>query len=443
MLHDRDQQQLEKVAEQVLDFAKQEGASSAEVAVQIALGFSVNVRNSQIDTVEHNHDKGVSITVYRGQASGSASTTDMNADSLRQVVQAAINIAKYTQEDPCNGLADKMLMAMEFPDLDIYHPWGLTTEQAIEKLIECETIARKYDKRITNSDGVSLSTHEGLDVYANSHGFIGRHKNTRHNISCVLIAEQGDEMQRDYEYTVSCDPQRLTNLKAIATDAAKKTLERLGSRSISTQRVPVLFRADVARGLLNHFISAIRGGALYRKATFLLDHLGKPIFPSWFSLEEQPYLKNSLSSSAFDDEGVQTYQKYFIEQGILKSYCLDSYTARKLKLETTANAGGTHNLIVSHSDIELKALLKQMNTGLLVTEVMGQGVNITTGDYSRGASGFWVENGEIQFPVSEITIAGNLKDIFANIAAIANDVDTRGNIRTGSILVEQMMVAGN
>lgn len=435
--------QLQNIVEQVLDFAKKAGATSAEVGTHITEGFGVNVRLGAVDTVEHNYDKDLSITVYCGQSVGVTSTTDTSTAALQQTVKAAMNIAKYTQPDLCNGLADSSLMATQFPDLNHYHPWGITPEEAIEKAILCEKIALQYDKRIVNSDGVALSTHSGINVYANSHGFIGFEHNTRHNISCSVIAEQGTEKQRDYEYTVASDPQQLFSLKQIATSAAKKTIDRLGQHTLKTQRVPVIFYADIARGLIGHFTAAIRGSALYRKSSFLLNHLDKKVFPDWLSLEEQPYLKYSLSSAAFDSEGVQTRQKFFIENGILKNYCLGSYSARKLKLSTTANAGGIYNLIASQSEIEFNELLKKMGKGLLVTEVMGQGANITTGDYSRGASGFWVENGEIQFPVGEITIAGNLKDIFANIVATSNDVDIRGNIRIGSVLVEQMMVAGS
>lgn len=442
MLNDQDKQQLLTVVEQVLDFAKSAGATSADVAASMGTGFSVEARLGDVETIEHNYDKGVSITLYRDKASGSVSTSDVSKEALLKAVQSAMNIAHYTAEDPYSGLADEDLMATEFPDLAVYHPWGLTPQQAIEKTIECESIAREHDKRITNSDGVTLSTHEELVVYANSYGFIGVQKDTRHYLSCVMVAEKLDEMQRDYAYTIDCDPQKLTSIKSIAQQAAERTIARLGSKSVATQKIPVLFNTETARSLLGSFLSAINGGALHRKASFLVDHLGKPIFPSWLNLEEQPYLKGYINSTAFDDEGVQTRQKYLVENGILKSYMLDSYSARKLGMKTTANAGGVFNLQVSSGDKDFAGLIKQMDTGLIVTEVMGQGINITTGDYSRGASGFWVEKGEILFPVNEVTIAGNLKDIFANIVAIGHDVDRRGSIHTGSILIEQMMLAG-
>jgi PmbA protein len=437
-----EQQQLENIAQKIFDYSKKYGATNAEVTASISTGFSVESRAGQVDTVEHNHDKQIHITVYRDQASGDVSTSDTRTESLEQAVQMACEIAKYTEQDLASGLAEKSLMATEFYDLDLYHPWGITPEQAIEKTIECEAIARDYDKRITNSDGVSLSTHADVGLYANSHGFIGYQHETRHDMSCVMVAEQAGIMQRDYQYTTVRDPQNLMNIKKLAHQAAQNTIARLGSKPVKTQTVPVIFRHDVARGLLSHFSSAIRGGALHRKASFLIDSLEKQIFPEWLSLEEQPYILQGMASSCFDADGVQTQKKYFIENGVLKNYSLDVYSAKKLAMQTTGNAGGIYNLVTTLSDKSFDDLVKQMGTGLIVTEVMGQGVNITTGNYSRGASGFWVENGVIQFPVSEITIAGNLQDMFKSIIAIANDVDIRGSIRTGSILVEKMTIAG-
>ncbi|MBX9705346.1 MAG: metalloprotease PmbA [Gammaproteobacteria bacterium] len=442
MRHELEQQQLQKIAEQVLELAKAAGATAAEVTASVNTGFSVETRLGEVDVIEHNNDRSVSITLYRGQAVARTSSTDMSTAALTQAVNAAMNIARYTQDDPYNGLPEPEQYATNFPDLDCYHPWGITPEEAIEKTIECEKIARAHDRRITTSDGVILSTQQGTDVYATSNGFVGVSQDTHHDISCSLIAEQGGEMQRDYQYTVSCNPRNLDSIKKVALEAAERTVQRLGSRTVPTQKVPVAFRADVARGIIRSFVAAIRGPALYRKSSFLLDCMGEEIFPTWLSLQEHPYLKGTLSSASFDSDGVQTQQKYFVEQGLLTSYALGCYSARKLGMQTTGNANGVFNLTPTTNHADLAALLKTMNTGFLVTEVMGHGANITTGDYSHGASGFWVEQGKIQFPVSEVTIAGNLKDMFKQIVGISNDVDTRGNIRTGSLLIEQMMVAG-
>jgi len=433
---------LQDVVSSLLEQAKQQGASATEIDAYLAAGYCVNVRLGEVETVEYNRDKSLTITVYMGQAQGSASCTTLEPESLRQTLLAACEIAKVTQADPYAGLAEPELMAYQYPDLNLYHPWNLSVEQAIELAIDCETQALSHDKRIANSDGVSIATHEGFNIYGNSHGFIGHFPTTRHSINCVLIAQDAAGMQRDYSYTTARDPHELTSIKTLAKEAAEATVNRLQPRRLKTGKVPVIFAAEVARGVIGHFVSAITGSSLYRQSSFLLNHLEKSIFPEHIQIIEQPHLLKALGSSPFDNEGVRLYERELVKDGILKEYILSSYSARKLGMRTTGNAGGIHNLSLQPGEKNLQQLLKLMDRGLLVTEVMGQGVNIVTGDYSRGAVGFWVENGEIQYPVEEITIAGNLRDMFANLACVANDVDMRGSIRTGSLLIEQMTVAG-
>jgi PmbA protein len=401
------------------------------------------VRLGEVETVEHTRDKGVGVTVYFGQRTASASTTDFSEPALRETVRAACTIAKYTAEDDCAGLADPARLAKDIPDLDLYHPWNPGTERAIELARAAESAARGLDKRITNSEGGSLSTHEGLEVYGNTHGFLGAVAATRHSLSVSVIAQDDSGMQRDYWYTVARAAPGLESPEKVGLEAARRSLRRLGSQKLSTRDCPVLYEAPLASSLLSHLVSAVRGSSLYRQASFLLDSVGQPVFTDFVRIHEQPHLKGAQGSAAFDSEGVATKPRDLVRDGILQGYVLDSYSARKLKLASTGNAGGVHNLTIEPGKDDLAALLKRMHTGLLVTELIGFGVNTVTGDYSRGAAGFWVENGEIQYPVEEITIAGNLKDMFRHVAAVGNDVDTRGNIRSGSILIESMTVAGS
>jgi PmbA protein len=437
------QQKLQQMVADILDEAKRQGATSAEVDVAVNKGFNVMVRMGDVESVEYNQDKIIEILVYFGKRSGSASISDTRPEAIRAAVQAACNIARYTDEDPYAGIAEKDILAFNYPESDLYYPWDLSVPKAIEMGLECEAIALARDKRIINSEGVNIATIEVWNAYGNSHGFIGMSPVTRHEISGVLIAKQGEEMQRDYSYTVACDPTSLESLKQVADKAVERTVRRLGGRRMPTCKAPIIFAAEEARGLLGHFVSAMSGSSIYRKSSFLLDQVGKQIFPSHVYINEKPFLPKSLGSSPFDDDGVATRENVFIDAGILKTYSLGVYSGRKLGLASTGNAGGVHNLMISHGDKDLAGLLKKMGKGLLVTELMGNGANIVNGDYSRGAAGFWVEDGEIQYPVEEITIAGKLQDMYANLVEIGNDIDKRGNIQTGSILLEEMMIAGD
>lgn len=435
--------QLKNLVSEILNEALKQGASSAEADVGINKGFSVTARNEDVESVEYSQDKIIGITVYFGNRSGSASLSDLRPEAMRAAVQAACNIARFADEDPYTGIADKSELAFNYPELDVVYPWNISVEHAIELACECEKKALAKDKRISTSENVVVSTGQAWSVYGNTNGFMGMFSTTRHEMSCVLIAKQGDEMQRDYYYTNACDPHLLESTTDVANKAVERTVRRLGARRLSTRQVPVIFVAEEARGLLGHFVSAISGGSLYRKASFLLDQLNTQVFPSHIRIEEKPHLAKGLGSVPFDENGVATRPNVFVEGGVLKNYVLGVYSARKLGMKTTGNAGGVHNLFITTGNKNLPELLKKMGTGLLVTELMGQGINIVTGDYSRGASGFWVENGEIQYPVEEITIAGNLRDMYANIVEIGCDVDHRGNIQTGSILIDNMMVAGD
>lgn len=435
--------QLKNLVSDILNEALKQGASSAEVDVGFNKGFSITARNADVESVEYNQDKGIEITIYLGKRTGSASLSDFRPEAIRAAVQAACNIARFTDEDPYAGLAEKHELAFHYPDLDLAYPWNISVERAIELAIECESKALSKDKRISMAEHVVVSTGQAWNLYGNTQGFIGMYSATRHNMSCVLVAKQGDDMQRDYYYSSVCDPSLLEPVDVIAEKAVERTVQRLGGQRIATQKVPVIFAAEEARGLIGHFVAGISGGNLYRKSSFLLDSLGKRIFPEFIRIEEKPHLSKGMGSAPFDDNGVLTRPNVFVESGRVQSYILGVYSARKLGLQTTGNAGGVHNLFISTGDKNLSELIKDMHKGLLVTEVMGQGVNILTGDYSRGASGFWVEHGEIQYPVEEITIANNLRDMYANIKAIGNDVDLRGNIKTGSILLEEMTVAGH
>jgi len=432
---------------QALDLAKSLGADDAEVAMSRQQGLSVDTRLGEVETVEFTNDGALGITVYKNGCKGSASTADLSEDALSQTVKAAVNIAKYTSKDECSGLADKSMLAMEPIDLDLYHPKKISTDQAIAIAKECEDAALSYDKRITNSDGATLASFEGFKVYGNSHGQLVAYPSSRHSLSCVMIATSGEDMQRDYAYSVNRDFNALDNAKQIGIDASKEVLSRLNAQKIPTAKVPVMFRADVANTVFGHFIAAISGGNLYRKSSFLLDALGKQVFPEFLTIDERPHIKRALASSAFDSEGVITQDRTIIANGELETYLLTSYSARKLGLTTTGHAGGIHNWLVSAmgdaNSGDFKAMLNKLGTGFLVTELMGQGVNVVNGDYSRGAAGFWVENGEIAYPVSEVTISGSLQDIFKGIVAVGSDIDMRGSIRTGSLLIDSMQVAGN
>nr|WP_232470518.1 metalloprotease PmbA [Methylococcus sp. BF19-07] len=426
-----------------LDEAARRGVSAAEVACSVDQGLSLTVRLGAVETIEHHRSQGVGITVYYGQRKGSASTTDLSERALVDTVGAACRIARYGAEDPCAGLPDAELLAKDIPDLDLYHPWRLDAEQGIELALACENAARGYSDAITNSEGASLNAFEGVRVLGNSLGFLHGYASSRHGLSCSVIGEREGSMQRDDWWTVARDPAELESAEAVGRKAAERTVRRLGARGLSTRQCPVLFAADVASSLIGHLIAAVRGGNLYRKSSFLLDALGQRIFPEFVHIHEQPHLLRGLGSAPYDAEGVATRARDLVRNGVLESYVLSTYSARKLGMQTTGNAGGVHNLIVDSGSEAFEDLIRRMGTGLIVTELLGQGVNIVTGDYSRGAAGYWVENGEIRFPVEEITIAGNLRDMFGHVVAIGNDVDLRGNIRTGSILIETMTVAGD
>jgi len=436
-------EQVEKRVAEVLALAKSLGADGAEVAMSRQQGLSVSTRLGDVETVEFTSDGALGITVYQNGRKGSASTADLSDAALKQSVEAAVNIAKYTSVDKFSGLADKEHLAMSPPDLDLHHPKSLTTDEAIAIAKECEDTALSYDKRITNSDGATLACFEGFKVYGNSHGQLVGYPSSRHTLSCVMIANEGDDMQRDYAYTINRDFALLTPPKTVGEQAAQEALSRLKSRKLATGKYPVMFRSDIANTFFGHFIAAISGGNLYRKSSFLLDALGQPIFPDFLTIQERPHIKKALASSSFDSEGVATIDRDIIHAGQLETYLLTSYSARKLGMTTTGHAGGIHNWQVSANGGDFDHMLKKLGTGFLVTELMGQGVNIVNGDYSRGAAGFWVENGEIAYPISEVTIAGNLKDMFSGIVATGSDFDVKGSIRTGSVLIGEMQVAGN
>ena len=432
------------LVDQVLKQCQSKGASSAEASASAGSGLSTTVRLGNVDTVEYNRDKGMNLTVYFGNKKGSASTTDFNPQAINDAIDAACRIAKYTAEDDCAGLADADMLAKktDILDLDLYHNWSIDAEQAIEICTSCEAAALSHDKRITNSEGGSLSTQQGLRAYGNTNDFIEAYSTTRHSLSCSVIAKDGDIMQRDYWYSVARDKDDLSAADSIGIHAAENAIKRLNGQQIATCQTPVIFSADIASGIISSFLGAISGGSLYRKTSFLLDSLGQQVFPEFIHIYEQPHIKKGLGSSPYDAEGVTTKKRDIVTDGIIQSYILGSYSARKLGMQTTGNAGGVNNLTVSTSDLSLNGLLKKMDKGLLVTELMGQGVNRVTGDYSRGAAGFWVEHGEIQYPVEEITVAGNLKQMYQGIIDIGNDVDYRYNIRTGSIFIDNMTVGG-
>ena len=419
------------------------GASQAEAAVSMDVGLSVSARLGEVETIEYHRDRGMAVTVYFGTHKGSASTSDLGADALRETVAKACSIARFTAEDACAGLADPEDLAGEVPDLQLSHPWDLSPERACEMAVACEAAAMGVDSRITNSEGASVGTHRGLRAYGNSHGFRGAYPGTVHSVSCAVLGSENGSMERDYWYSTARDWRELEDVEQVGRRSGERTLRRLGARKLATARLPVLFSPEVARGLIGHFVGAIRGGSQYRRASFLLDAAGERVFPDWFAISERPHLPRALASAPFDHEGVRTCDREIVEGGVLLGYVLSAYSARKLGLRTTGNAGGTHNLIVHGRGKDFEQMLALMGRGLLVTELMGQGVNGVTGDYSRGAAGFWVENGRIVHPVHEITIAGNLTDMYRQIVEVGSDVDVRGGIRTGSILISEMTVAGD
>jgi PmbA protein len=419
------------------------GASQAEAAVSVDVGLSVSARLGEVETVEYQRDRGMGVTVYFGTRKGTASTADLSPDALRETVAKACSIARFTAEDPCAGLPDPDTLATEIPDLDLSHPWDLAPEQACQMAIECEAAAMAVDARITNSEGAGVSSHRGLRAYGNSLGFLAAYPGTLHSVSCAVLGVDGEEMERDYWYSTARDWRELEDVASVGRRSGERAVRRLGARKLSTMKVPVLFSPEVARSLVGHFTGAIRGGSQYRRASFLLDAAGQQVFPDWFTISERPHLERALASAPFDHEGVATRDRELVSGGILTGYLLGTYSARKLGLRTTGNAGGPHNLIVAGRGRNFDAMLALMDRGLLVTELMGQGVNGVTGDYSRGAAGFWVEGGRIAYPVHEVTVAGNLKDMYRAIVDAGSDVDLRGGTRTGSILIEQMTIAGD
>jgi len=436
---------LQDIAAFALEEARRQGASEYEIDASLSQGLGATVRLGEVDTIEYQRDRGLAVTVYFGKRKGSASTADLGREAVRATVGKACAIARYTAEDPYAGLVEPEYLAREIPDLDLDHPWGLAAEDAIAIARRCEQAGRAVDPRIANSEGASVSSQRHTGVYGNSLGFLAGFSGTSHSVSCSLIAQQAEQMQRDYWFTTARDPADLDGAESVGATAGKRALARIGARKLSTRKAPVLFSPDMARGLYRHFIGAIRGPSQYRKASFLLNAAGEQIFPAFLQMHERPHLPKGLASAPFDDEGAATRDRELVQNGILQGYVLGSYSARRLGLKTTGNAGGIHNLIVEASGPSPghEALLRQMGTGLLVTELMGQGVNGVTGDYSRGASGFWIEGGAIAYPVHEITIAGNLRDIYRNIVAVGSDVDPRGSVRCASVLIGEMTIAGD
>lgn len=422
----------------------QKAGATAEVGVTKVSGLSVSTRLQEIENVEFTNDGALGISVYLGQQKGNASTSDLSEEAIKNTVEAALAIAKYTSPDDCTGLADKELMAFEAPDLALYHSANVDVEQATKLALEAEKSALEYDAKIVNSNGASFNSHTGVRVYGNTHGMLQSYLSSRYSLSCSVIGGELDQLENDYEYTVSREFDALSPADWVGQNCAKKVIARLNPQKLTTREVPVIFLNDVATGLISHLTGAISGGSLYRKSSFLFDHLGKQVLPDWFQISERPHLLKRLASTPFDSEGVRTQDLEIIQDGVLQTYLLTSYSGRKMGMQSTGHAGGIHNWLVKPNLTGgLTALLRQMGTGLLVTDVMGQGVNIVTGDYSRGAAGFWVENGEIQYPVAEITIAGQLQDMLKNIVAVADDVEHRSNIQTGSILLDKMKISGN
>jgi len=434
--------QLRQIAADVLAHARASGATAAETEVSEGFGQGVTVRKGEVENIEYNRDKGVGVTVYIGRKRGHASTSDFSPKAVRETVEAALSIARFTANDDAAGLAEEDLLARDIADLDLYHPWDVSVDRAIELARECEAAALAVDPRITNSEGASVSTQQSHFMYGNTLGFLAGYPSSRHTVMCSVIAGEGDRMQRDDWYATARVAEDLQDVRSVGRLAGERCVRRLGARKIETMQVPVLFEAPVASSLLGHFVGAVSGGSLYRKASFLLDSLGESVFSPLVRIHDVPDLKRGLASSPFDDEGVATQRRDIVDNGVLQGYFLGSYSARKLGMRSTGNAGGNHNLLLDSTGEDFSALLKKLGRGLLVTELLGMGVNQVTGDYSRGAAGFWVENGEISYPVQEITIASNLKDMFRGIVAIGNDVVRRGSRQCGSILLDHMTVAG-
>lgn len=432
---------LEEAVTTALDLAAGK-SDAAEVSVSKTTGIGVTTRYGEAENVEFNSDGALSITLYHNNRKGSASSTDLSPQAIARTVQAAVDIACYTSPDPFAGIADKALLAFDAPDLDLFHPAEVTAEQAIELAARAEQTALQADKRITNTEGGSFNSHYGIKVFGNSHGMLQSYCSTRHSLSSCVIAEENGDMERNYAYTVSRELNGLQSAEWVGNECARRTLSRLAPRKLSTMKAPVIFASEVATGLFGHLIGAISGGAVYRKSTFLLDALGKPVFPQWLTIEEHPHRQKGLASAPFDNEGVRTERCEIIKEGILTQWLLNTYAARKLALKSNGHAGGIHNWHINGRGLSFAQLVKEMGRGLIVTELMGQGVSNVTGDYSRGASGFWVENGEIQYPVSEITIAGNLREMWQNIVTIGDDIETRSNIQCGSVLLPEMHIAG-
>lgn len=434
---------LQQIARDALDHARRQGATAAEAEVSEGYGQTVTVRRGEVETIEYNRDKGLGVTVYIGQKRGHASTSDFSPQAVNSTVEAALSIARFTASDDCAGLADPDMLAKDIPDLELWHPWALPVERAIEIAQACEAAGFAVDKRISNSEGATVSTQESHFFYGNTNGFLGGYPSSRHSIWCALIAGQNDGMQRDDWYETARDPADIAAPEVIGRRAGERARDRLAARKISTRQAPVLFESTVASSLLGHFASAVSGGSLYRKSSFLLDSVGQQIFAPFVRLRDLPLIHKGLASSAFDEEGVATQARDIVAGGVVQGYFLGSYSARKLGLRSTGNAGGSHNLVLDDTGDDFAGLLKKMGTGLLVTELMGQGINGVTGDYSRGAAGFWVENGVIAYPVQEITVAGNLKQMYRDIVAVGNDVIRRGARQCGSILLSNMTIAGD
>jgi PmbA protein len=434
--------EFQAMAEHVLAAAKAKGATAAELDLDKGTGLSVEVRMGQVDKLQYHRDQGINLTVYFGHRKGYASTGDFSPQALEDTLEAACRIARYTSEDEYNGLADAERMATEFPKLDLYHPWELDADAAIEMALQTETVAREHDARITNSEGAGVDSYAGMSLYANSHGFMGINHSTRHSLSCSVVAQEGDSMQRDYWYSVSRVPGLLESADSVGAEAAQRTVRRLNARSLSTREAPVLFVPQLARGLVGQLVSAISGGSQYRKASFLLNSIGQQAFPAFVQLREDPFIRQALGSRSYDAEGVATQTRDIVKDGVIQGYFLGSYSARKLGMPSTGSASGATNLLLADTGISFPGLLAKMGTGLMVTELIGNGINGITGDYSRGAVGYWVENGMIVHPVEEVTIAGNLKDMFKGVVGVGDDVDERGSIRTGSILIDRMTIAG-
>ena len=433
---------LAVLSQRLLEAARAAGADQAEVSCSEDAGLNVNVRMGEVETVESTRDRGIAVTVYFGGRKGSASTADLREESLAATVDQACAIARHTEHDPAAGLADAGLMATDLREFDSWHPWAVEADQAIDLALACEQAGRDFDPRLENSDGASVGSGSSLSVYANSQGFVGRERSTQHSLGCALIAGRGADMQRDGWYTIALSADELESAATVGRKAAERAVSRLSPRQVPTGEYPVLFSAEVARSLIGHLLGAVSGGALYRRASFLVDSVGQALFPEWFAIDERPFLPRGFRSASFDAEGVATRDSSLVARGVLQRYILGSYSARRLGLQTTANAGGVHNLQVAANAGDLDAMLAGMGRGLLVTELMGQGVNTITGDYSRGAAGFWIEDGKPQYAVDGITIAGNLRAMYQAIEAVGSDVDPRSHVRTGSILVGRMTVAG-